>query len=73
MNSRKPKEIIFVIEESDEGGYEAKALSYRIYTEADDIKSLKENIKEAVECNFEKEDLPEMIHLHYVREETMSL
>jgi hypothetical protein len=35
------KEIIFVVEESAEGGYEAKALGYSIYTEAEDLEGLK--------------------------------
>ena len=73
MGNKKSKEIIFVVEESNEGGYEAKALGHRIYTEAEDIEHLKKNIKEAVECHFEKDNLPNMIHLHYVKEETLSL
>ena len=40
-------EIIFIVEESDEGGYEARALGYSIFTEADTIDELKKNIKES--------------------------
>ena len=51
-------EIIFIIEESAEGGFEARALDYSIYTEAKDIESLKETIKDAVLCHFGKENTP---------------
>ena len=47
-------EIIFVIEESKEGGFEARALDYSIYTEAEDMESLKEAVKDAVICHFDK-------------------
>jgi len=73
MSNIKVKEIIFVVKESDEGGYEAEALGHRIYTEADEINLLKKNIKEAVECHFEKDELPKTILLHYVKEEILSL
>ena len=35
-------EIIFAVQESPEGGYEAKALGYSIYTQADTLDELKE-------------------------------
>ena len=35
-------EIIFAVEESPEGGYEAKALGHPIFTQADDLEQLKE-------------------------------
>jgi hypothetical protein len=46
-------EIIFLVEDSDEGGYEAKALGYSIFTEAESLDDLKKNIKDAVHCHFE--------------------
>jgi len=58
-------EIIFIVEESLEGGYEAKALGHSIFTEGDTISKLKENIKEAIQCHFET-DAPKMVRLHYV-------
>ena len=48
------KEIIFVVEESPEGGLEAKALDHSIYTQADDLDSLKEMVRDAVSCHFEE-------------------
>jgi len=34
-------EIVFLVEDSPEGGYEARALGYSIYTEADTLENLK--------------------------------
>ena len=45
-------EIIFVIQESLEGGFEATAVGYAIFSEADTIDELKIKIREAVGCHF---------------------
>ena len=47
-------EIIFVVENSDEGGYTAKSLGYSIYTEAETLDELKENVRDAVKCHFDE-------------------
>lgn len=47
------QEIIFLVEESEEGGYEARSLGYSIYTQAENLEELKNVIKDAVECHFE--------------------
>ena len=67
------KEIIFLIEESFDGGYEAKALGYSIFTEGNNISELKKNIKEAVKCHFESKKIPKVIRLHYIREELIAV
>lgn len=64
-------EIIFIVKESPEGGYEAKALGHSIFTEGDTMEQLKENIKEAVHCHFEV-DIPKIIRLHYTKEEVIA-
>ena len=69
MNS---KEIIFLVEESIDGGYEARALGQSIFTEADNLEKLRENIKEAVSCHFD-EEMPSIIRLHYVKDEILTL
>ncbi|MBI3163983.1 MAG: 2-oxoisovalerate dehydrogenase [Chloroflexi bacterium] len=46
-------EIIFLVEETDEGGYVARALGHSIFTEADTWEELKEAVQEAVRCHFE--------------------
>ena len=66
-------EIIFLIEESTEGGYEAQALGHSIFTQAENFNQLKENIKDAVRCHFEKNDMPHMIRLHIVKDELVAL
>lgn len=69
----KVKELIFVVEEDPEGGYTARALGESIFTEADDLETLKENIRDAMECHFDrKEDVPRIVRLHIVREETFA-
>ena len=64
-------EIIFSVEESPEGGYEAKALGYSIYTQADTLEELKGMIRDAVRCHFEEERRPRVIRLHMVKDEVI--
>lgn len=65
-------EIIFSVQESPEGGYEARALGYSIFTQADTMDELKRNVKEAVRCHFEEEQTPAVIRLHMVKDEVIS-
>ena len=51
----KANEIIFLIEESLDGGYEAKAIGESIFTEAESIDELKTNIKDALSCHFNQD------------------
>ena len=70
----KIKEIIFLVEEDPEGGYIAQALGESIFTQADDLDSLRLMIKDAVECHFlNPEDQPQIIRLHIVRDEVFTL
>ncbi len=66
-------EIIFAVEESAEGGYEAKALSVPIFTEADSLEELRLMVKDAVECHFEDGERPRLIRLHFVRDEVIAV
>ncbi len=65
-------EIIFIIEEAQEGGFTARALGESIFTEGDSIKELQENIRDAVRCHFDPGKGPRVIRLHFVREEVIS-
>ncbi|HUY04490.1 MAG TPA: hypothetical protein VMV33_14505 [Rhodocyclaceae bacterium] len=47
--------IHFVVEEVPEGGYIAKAINEDIFTEADDLPSLADNIRDAVHCHFDED------------------
>jgi hypothetical protein len=66
-------EIIFSIEESPEGGYEARALGYSIFTEADTMDELKRNVREAVQCHFDEGEAPKVIRLHMVKDEVITV
>ncbi len=63
------KEIIFIVEEDPEGGYTAQSLGYSIFTEGETLEDLKINVKDALKCHFEKNELPLFIRLHIIKEE----
>jgi hypothetical protein len=69
----KEKEIIFLVEESAEGGYEARALGYSIYTQAEDMDELRDAVRDAVRCHFEEEEMPRVIRLHMVKDEVLTV
>jgi hypothetical protein len=46
-------ELIFVVEDAPEGGFTARALGESIFTEADDLPGLHEQVRDAVRCHFE--------------------
>lgn len=65
-------EIIFSVQESPEGGYEAYALGHSIFTQADIFEELKRNVREAVQCHFDAGTAPPVIRLHTVKDEVIS-
>ena len=67
------KEIIFLVEESVDGGFEAHALGYPIFTEAENLEDLKKVIKDAVKCHFENKETPHIIRMHIVKDEVISV
>lgn len=69
---KNPSEIIFNVEESPEGGYEAKALGYSIFTQAETLAELRDMVKDAVQCHFEDSERPSVIRLHMVKDEVIS-
>jgi Zn ribbon nucleic-acid-binding protein len=66
-------EIIFLVEEDLEGGYLAKALGESIFTEAQDIEELRVNVRDAVRCHFEEDEMPKIIRLHLVKDEILTV
>ncbi|HHM12253.1 MAG TPA: 2-oxoisovalerate dehydrogenase [Planctomycetaceae bacterium] len=66
-------EIIFLVEESAEGGYTARAVGESIFTEGDDFDAIRRNVREAVQCHFEEGKRPTLIRLHFVRDEVISV
>lgn len=66
-------EIIFSVQESAEGGYEAQALGHSIFTQADSMEELKRNVREAVQCHFDQGATPSIIRLHLVKDEVIQV
>jgi len=64
-------EIIFSVQESPEGGYEARALGFSIFTQADTLDELRAMVQDAVRCHFEPQDAPRLIRLHVVKDEVI--
>ncbi|MHB9119775.1 MAG: hypothetical protein ACYC2R_16115 [Burkholderiales bacterium] len=65
-------EILFLVEQAQEGGYIARALGESIFTEADTLPELRLKVQEAVHCHFDEQDMPRLIRLHIVQEEVMA-
>jgi hypothetical protein len=65
-------EILFLVSDSPEGGFEARALGHSVYTEADTLDDLRANVRDAVACHFDEADRPAVIRLHFVREEVLA-
>jgi hypothetical protein len=63
--------IIFSVNDSLEGGYEARALGHSIFIQADTMDELKQNLREAVHCHFDEGKAPTVIRLHMVKDEVI--
>jgi len=59
-------EIMFLVEQAAEGGYIARALVESILTEADDIESLHQQVRDTVRCYFEENQMPRSVRLSQV-------
>jgi hypothetical protein len=66
-------EILFTVEEAPEGGFTARAVGHSIFTEADTLDELRQNVREAVECHFDDGQGPKLIRLHIVRDEVLTV
>ena len=58
-------EIIFEVTEAVEGGYNARALGYSIFTQGEDWTDLKEMVKDAIRCHFDDNSVPKAFRLHH--------
>ena len=66
------REIIFVVEESPEGGFEARALGCCIFTEGGNLEELRKMVRDAVACHFDEPgSKPSLICLHLVKDEVI--
>ncbi|MCH7721106.1 MAG: 2-oxoisovalerate dehydrogenase E1 subunit beta [Planctomycetes bacterium] len=66
-------EIVFLVEEDPDGGLTAHAIGESIFSQAADMESLKEKVRDAVRCHFPDESSrPKLIRLHSVRDEVIA-
>jgi hypothetical protein len=65
-------EIIFSVQESPEGGYEARALGHPIFTQAESMDELRDMVRDAVRGHFDSGLAPTVIRLHFVRDEVIT-
>ena len=55
-------EVIFVVEEAPEGGYAARALHAPIFTEADTLSELPDQVRDTVRCRFDEGQASKVIN-----------
>jgi len=67
----KDSEIIFSVQESPEGGYEARALGHDIFTQGETMDELRAMVRDAVRCHFDGDSTPAIIRLHIVKDEVI--
>lgn len=65
-------ELVFLVEEAVEGGYLARALGESIFTQAESMEELRQQVRDAVRCHFEPGQGPTVIRLHFVRDEVLA-
>jgi hypothetical protein len=66
-------EVFFVVEESPEGGFTARAVGHAVVTEAGDLATLRLAVQDAVRCHFEPAQMPQFIVLHFVHDEVLAM
>ena len=66
-------EIIFLVTESLDGGYEAKAAGHSIYTQCDEYDELHDTLRDVVKCHFDEMEAPSLIRIHLVKDEVIVL
>ena len=73
LSETAASELIFVVEEAPEGGYTARALGVSIFTEADSLGDLHDQVRDAVRCHYEDGKAPRLVRLHFVRDEVLTV
>ena len=64
-------EIHFVVEAFPDGGFIASALKQSIFTEANDLRNLHQQLHDAARCHFDEDKVPSHIHLHFSRDKVI--
>ena len=67
------RELIFYVEEAQQGGYTANSLTYSIFTQGETLEELKANITDAIHCHFDDEEMPKIVRLHLVHQEVFAI
>ncbi|MGH9763618.1 MAG: 2-oxoisovalerate dehydrogenase, partial [Blastocatellia bacterium] len=63
----------FEVTDAGEGGYCAHAHGFSIFTEAETIDELRQNVREATDSYFDDTmNAPKIIRLHFVRDEVLA-
>ena len=70
---KAPAEIIFAVTEAAEGGFDARARGYSIFTQGDDRTDLKAMVKDAVACHFGDAGELKVVRLHFVKDEAIAV
>ena len=65
-------EIIFIVEDAPEGGFIARAVGEGIFTQAATVDELRDRVRDAVRCHFDKGKVPKLIRMHFVRDEVFA-
>ncbi len=58
MDDMGNSEIVFEVRHSPEGGYEAYAIGHPIFTQAETREQLERNVRDAVQCHFGEQTMP---------------
>jgi len=66
-------EIIFIVTESLDGGYEAQAAGHSIFTQCDEYSELAETLRDSVKCHFGEGKQPSLIRMHFVKDEVIAV
>ena len=65
------EELYFLVEDSPDGGYTARALGLSIFTQGETLDEIRANVRDAVDCHF-NDERPKVIRLHIVRDEILA-
>ncbi len=67
-------ELMFIVEQEEDGGYVADAVGEGVVTQADSRSGHDEMIRDAIRCHFDRpEDMPKSVRLHFIRDEVLAL
>jgi predicted RNase H-like HicB family nuclease len=69
-----PQEITFLVHQDPEGYFIASGIGHSIVTDGQTMEELRAMVRDAVECHFMDEIIPQTIHLEIVTsQETFSI